>query len=44
LGKYLKNQDFEKYLNLTENSNLKTWEGFKARSSTGMKMEYEKPK
>lgn len=36
LGKYLKNQDFEKYLNLTQNSNTKTWTGFKNRSSTGL--------
>ena len=40
LGKYLKNQDNEKYLALPENSNIKTWEGFKPRSSVGLSLRF----
>ena len=42
LGKYLKGDDTARYLDLPENSNEKTWTGFKARSSTGMELLYEK--
>jgi predicted dienelactone hydrolase len=38
LGKLLKKEDTSKYLNLPQNSNEKTWEGFKARSSTGLEL------
>lgn len=43
LGKYIKKQDFDKYLNLPEDSNLKTWEGFKPRSSTGLSLKFIQP-
>ena len=38
LGTYLKGEDFSKYLDLSKDSNEKTWEGFKPRSSTGMEL------
>ena len=38
LGIHLKGEDFSKYLELPQNSNEKTWEGFKNRSSTGMEL------
>ena len=38
LGIHLKKNDFGKYLDLKENSNEKTWAGFKPRSSTGLEM------
>lgn len=38
LGKYLKGKAYGTYLDLPENSNEKTWNGFKARSSTGMEL------
>ena len=38
LGTYLKGEDFSKYLDLPKDSNEKTWEGFKPRSSTGMEL------
>jgi len=38
LGTYLKGEDFIKYLDLPKDSNEKTWEGFKPRSSTGMEL------
>jgi predicted dienelactone hydrolase len=40
LGTYLKGEDFSKYLDLPKDSNEKTWEGFKPRSSTGMELLY----
>ena len=40
LGTYLKGEDFSKYLDLPIDSNEKTWEGFKPRSSTGMELLY----
>ncbi len=40
LGTHLKGEDFSKYLELPRNSNEKTWEGFKNRSSTGMELLY----
>jgi predicted dienelactone hydrolase len=42
-SKYIKNQDVDKYLNLTEDSNIKTWEGFKPRSSTGLSLKFIQP-
>ena len=38
LGIHLKQKDFGKYLNLPEDSNIKTWEGFKPRSSVGLEL------
>lgn len=38
LGIHLKQQDLGKYLNLTPDSNEKTWEGFKPRTSTGLEL------
>ncbi len=38
LGIYLKKSDFGKYLDLKENSNEKTWMGFRPRSSTGLEL------
>lgn len=38
LGIHLKGEDFSKYLELPEDSNEKTWEGFKNRSSPGMEL------
>ena len=40
LGTYLKGEDFSKYLDLPKDSNEKTWEGFKPRSSIGMELLY----
>ena len=37
-GTYLKGEDYTKYLDIPQNSNEKTWEGFKNRSSTGMEL------
>jgi hypothetical protein len=36
LGIHLKKKDYQKYLDLNENSNEKTWNGFKPRSSVGL--------
>ena len=38
LGIHLKKRDFSKFLDLKENSNDKTWMGFKNRSSTGLEL------
>lgn len=38
LGTHLKNKDYSKYLDISENSNEKDWPGFKPRSSTGMEL------
>jgi len=38
LGTHLKGKDFSKFLDLPKDSNEKTWEGFKPRSSTGMEL------
>ena len=38
LGIHLKKNDFDKFLNVKENSNEKTWMGFKNRSSTGLEL------
>jgi predicted dienelactone hydrolase len=43
LGKYLKNQDNSKFLEVQENSNEKDWTGFKPRSSTGMELLHANP-
>ncbi len=37
-GIYLKQKDYGKYLDLPEQSNPKTWTGFKPRTSTGMEL------
>ena len=39
-GQLLKGQDNDKFLKLPENSNIKTWEGFKPRSSVGLSLKY----
>jgi predicted dienelactone hydrolase len=44
LGICLKKEDNGKYLNLPANSNDKTWEGFKARSSAGLELLHTLPK
>ncbi len=38
LGIHLKKKDYNKFLELKENSNEKTWMGFKSRSSTGLEL------
>jgi predicted dienelactone hydrolase len=38
LGIHLKKKDYNKFLELKENSNEKTWMGFKPRSSTGLEL------
>ncbi len=44
LGKYLmKNPDYDQYLDLLQNANDKTWNGFKARSATGMELLHDAP-
>ena len=43
LGIQLQRKDFGKYLDLPENSNSKTWTGFKLRSSTGMELLHAVP-
>lgn len=43
LGLHLKKQDFGKYLNLPQDSNAKTWEGFKPRSSVGLELLHALP-
>jgi predicted dienelactone hydrolase len=40
MGQMLKKQDHNKFLQLPENSNAKTWEGFKPRSSVGLSLKY----
>ncbi len=37
-GIYLKQKDYGKYLDLPEQSNPKTWNGFKPRTSTGLEL------
>lgn len=43
LGIHLKQKDFGKYLNLPQDSNAKTWEGFKPRSSVGLELLHALP-
>lgn len=43
LGIQLKNKDYGKYLDLPENSNEKTWTGFKGRSSVGLELLHGTP-
>ena len=43
LGTHLKQEDFSKYLDLTPDSNEKTWEGFKKRTSTGLELLHANP-
>ncbi len=38
LGTHLKQEDFQKYLNIQADSNKETWPGFIERSSTGMQL------
>lgn len=40
LGIHLKGADYSKFLMLPQDSNEKTWEGFKPRSSTGMELRH----
>ncbi len=43
LGVHLKNEDFEKYLDISEHSNDGDWPGFKPRSSTGLELLHASP-
>lgn len=43
LGIHLKKKDFRKFLELNENSNEKTWAGFKPRSSAGLELLHALP-
>jgi predicted dienelactone hydrolase len=43
LGMQLKDKDYGKYLDLPQNSNDKTWTGFKGRSSVGLKLVRDTP-
>lgn len=43
LGIHLKQKEFDKYLNLPQDSNTKTWEGFKPRSSVGLELLHALP-
>ena len=43
LGIHLKKKDYGKFLELKENSNEKTWMGFKNRSSTGLELLHSEP-
>jgi len=43
IGIHLKQKDYQKYLDIQENSNEKNWEGFKPRSSTGMELLHATP-
>ena len=43
-GIYLKQKDYKKYLDLPEQSNAKTWNGFKPRTSTGLELLHALPK
>ena len=43
-GIYLKQKDYNKYLDLPEQSNAKTWTGFKSRTSTGLELLHALPK
>jgi len=44
LGIYLKQKVYEKYITLPVNSNEKTWQGFKPRTSTGLELLHDVPK
>lgn len=44
LGIHLKGMDYHKYLDLQVDSNEKTWEGFKERTSVGMELRHATPK
>jgi predicted dienelactone hydrolase len=43
LGKLLKKQDYDTYLDLPENSNTETWTGFIPRSSPGLELLHATP-
>lgn len=40
IGIYLKQKDYGEYLEVQENSNEKTWTGFKPRTSTGLELQH----
>jgi predicted dienelactone hydrolase len=44
LGIHLKKKDFNKYLEVQEKSNEKTWTGFKPRSSAGLELLHASPR
>lgn len=44
IGIYLKQKDYEKYLDVPQNSNEKTWIGFKPRTATGLQLLHAKAK
>lgn len=44
LGIHLKGKNYQKYLDIPQDSNKKTWEGFKNRTSVGMELRHDKPK
>lgn len=44
LGIHLKQKDYQKYLDIQEDSNEKDWTGFVPRSSTGMELLHSLPK
>jgi len=43
MGIHLKNLDYEKYFKAAENKDIKTWPGFKNRTSVGMELEHSSP-
>jgi predicted dienelactone hydrolase len=44
MGIYLQHKEYEKYIALPVNSNEKTWQGFKPRTSTGLELLHAMPK
>lgn len=44
LGIHLKGMDYKKYLDIPQDSNKKTWKGFKNRTSVGMELRHDAPK
>lgn len=43
LGIHLKQKEYSNFLDVTEDSNIKDWPGFKPRSSTGMELLHSSP-
>jgi len=41
LGIHLKGKDYQGFLDISQDSNIKTWKGFKERSSTGLELFHE---
>jgi predicted dienelactone hydrolase len=41
LGIHLKGKDYQEFLDISQDSNIKTWKGFKERSSTGLELFHE---